>query len=113
MRYTELQISSDLLDQSEFTGNPHRLFICSTPRSGSYMLCRYMINADFGVPHEYFNPIVIRQIAPRLGLEEKMKGLRWWPRGRMDALYLRSERIAAARNSQGISSDHNIETHSQ
>src|SRR5579863_10417710 len=88
-RYTELQISSDLLDQPEFFGKPKKIFICSTPRSGSYLLCRFMINAGLGVPHEYFNPIVIRQIAPRLGFEESVNELKWWPRGRRDRLLLR------------------------
>lgn len=75
MRYTERQVNSELLDQPEFTGEPKKIFICSTPRSGSYMLCRYMINAGLGVPHEYFNPINMRQIAPRFGLS--VAGLRW------------------------------------
>jgi len=95
MRYTERQISSELLDQPEFPGLPRKVFICSTPRSGSYLLCRAMINAGLGVPHEYFNPIVIRQIAPRFGLREEIGNLRWWPRGRLDRLSLRrSERAA-------------------
>ena len=95
MRYTELQISSDLLDQPEFLGNPKKVFICSTPRSGSYLLCRFMINAGLGVAHEYFNPIVIRQIAPRLGFEDAVSGLNWWARGRRDRLLLRRAERAA------------------
>jgi LPS sulfotransferase NodH len=94
-RYTELQISSELLDQPAFSGEPKKIFICSTPRSGSYLLCRFMINAGLGVPHEYFNPIVIRQMAPRLGFEESIKGLKWWPRGRKDRLMLRRKERAA------------------
>ena len=89
MRYTELQISSELLDQPDFAGSPRKVFLCSTPRSGSYLLCRAMINAGLGVPHEYFNPIVIRQIAPRFGFEAEVGKLRWWPRGRLDRLSLR------------------------
>jgi LPS sulfotransferase NodH len=88
-RYTELQVSSELLDQPEFRGEPTKIFICSTPRSGSYLLCRFMIHAGLGVPHEYFNPIVIGQIAPRLGFGERVNGLRWLPRGRKDLLALR------------------------
>src|SRR5215472_9959560 len=86
MRYTEVQLTSELLDQPEFTGTPVKIFICSTPRSGSYMLCRYMINAGLGVPHEYFNPIIMRQIAPRLGLGGSVAGLRWRHRGLRDRL---------------------------
>jgi LPS sulfotransferase NodH len=95
-RYTELQISSELLDQPQFLGESKKIFICSTPRTGSYLLCRCMINAGLGVPHEYFNPIVIRQIAPRLGLKESVSGLEWWPHGRRDRLLLRSKRMRAA-----------------
>ena len=95
MRYTELQIGSELLDQPEFSGTPKKVFICSTPRSGSYLLCRHMINAGLGVPHEYFNPIVMRQMAPRLGLEDDIAGLTWWPRGRKDRLLLRRRGEAA------------------
>jgi LPS sulfotransferase NodH len=96
-RYTELEISSELLDQPEFNGTPKKVFILSTPRSGSYLLCRFMINAGLGVPHEYFNPIVIRQIAPRFGLEESMRGLQWLPRGRKDLVFLRARERAAER----------------
>ncbi len=96
MRYTELQISSELLDQPQFSGSPKKIFICSTPRSGSYLLCRQMINAGLGVPHEYFNPVVMRQMAPRLGLQGDIRGLAWSPRGRMDRLLFRGWREPAA-----------------
>jgi LPS sulfotransferase NodH len=86
MRYTEAQVTSELLDQPEFTGEPAKIFICSTPRSGSYMLCRYMINAGLGVPHEYFNPVIMREIAPRLGLKRDIEGLKWRNRGLRDRL---------------------------
>src|SRR5207237_10147317 len=81
MRYTEAQMTSELLDQPSFSGQPRKIFICSTPRSGSYMLCRYMINAGLGVPHEYFNPVIMRDIAPRLGLEKDIEKLKWRARG--------------------------------
>ncbi|MBV9726873.1 MAG: hypothetical protein JO299_17065 [Gammaproteobacteria bacterium] len=96
MRYTELQISSELLDQPEFAGQPKKIFICSTPRSGSYLLCRQMINAGMGIPHEYFNPIVMCQMAPRLGLESDIRGLTWRPRGRLARLFLRRRGEPAA-----------------
>jgi LPS sulfotransferase NodH len=95
MRYTEAQMSSELLDQPEFTGTPTKIFICSTPRSGSYMLCRYMINAGLGVPHEYFNPVIMRQIAPRFGLGEEVKELKWRHKSLKDRLPFRlPDRIA-------------------
>jgi len=86
MRYTEAQMSSELLDQPECTGEPVKVFICSTPRSGSYMLCRHMINAGLGVPHEYFNPVIMREIAPRLGLDRSIEGLKWRCRSIWDRL---------------------------
>jgi len=86
MRYTEQQVTSELLDQPAFAGAPRKLFICSTPRSGSYLLCRYMINAGLGVPHEYFNPIIMRDIAPRLGLGAAIEGLQWRRRTLRDRL---------------------------
>src|SRR5487761_2453390 len=46
-------------------GEPGKLFICSTPRSGSYLPCRYMINA---------------------GLGSTVAELKWRPRRRMDRL---------------------------
>ncbi len=96
MRYTELQISSELLDQPEFTGQPKKVFICSTPRSGSYFLCRHMINAGLGIAHEYFNPIVMAQMAPRLGLEGDIRALTWLPGSRLDRLLSRTRRARAA-----------------
>ncbi len=86
MRYSEAQMSSELLDQPVFTGTPKKLFICSTPRSGSYMLCRYLIAAGIGIPHEYFNPIIMREMMPRLGLGNAANGMKWRPRGRRDRL---------------------------
>ncbi len=86
MRYTEAQITSELLDQPEFAGQPIKVFICSTPRSGSYMLCRFMINAGLGVPHEYFNPVIMREIAPRLGFGREVAGLKWQCRSLRDRL---------------------------
>jgi len=92
MRYTEMQMTSELLDRPMFSGVPKKLFICSTPRSGSYLLCRLMINAGLGVPHEYFNPLVMRDIAQRLGLAAAVKGLKW--RRRMPTDYLPFRRSA-------------------
>src|SRR5437763_7800316 len=86
MRYTEAQMTSELLDQPSFSGQPCKVFICSTPRSGSYMLCRYMINAGLGVPHEYFNPVIMRDIALRLGLQKEISQLTWRPRRIRDRL---------------------------
>jgi len=98
MRYTEQEMNSDLLDQPPHSGEIDeikKIFICSTPRSGSYMLCRYMINAGLGVPHEYFNPIIMREIAPRIGLEDSVSGLKWRYRSPADYLPLGKSRRKA------------------
>jgi LPS sulfotransferase NodH len=44
---------------------PRTLIICSAPRTGSTELCRYLIAAGIGVPHEYFNPRVAVPLAQR------------------------------------------------
>jgi LPS sulfotransferase NodH len=41
------------------------LIICSAPRTGSYELCRYLVAAGVGVPHEYFHPNYSRLLAER------------------------------------------------
>lgn len=84
-RLTESQVSSALLDQPRFDGMPKKIFICSTPRSGSYLLCRFMIHAGLGVPHEYFNPILMREIGARLGLRGLLRDLKWRSRHPLDA----------------------------
>ena len=55
-----------------------------------------MINAGLGIPHEYFNPIVMRQMAPRLGLESDIRGLTWSPHGWKDRLLFHRRRGRAA-----------------
>jgi LPS sulfotransferase NodH len=46
------------------------LIICSAPRTGSYELCRYLIAAGVGVPHEYFHPNYSRLLAERWAFAE-------------------------------------------
>lgn len=45
-----------------------RVVICSTPRSGSYLLCRQMINAGLGLPAEYFRARTVARLAERWGV---------------------------------------------
>ena len=95
MRYSEAQLTSELLDQPVYTGEPKKVFICSTPRSGSYMLCRYMVNAGIGVPHEYFNPLFMKQLAARFGLGKRAEPLKWRAPNRWDRLPFQTrDRIA-------------------
>jgi LPS sulfotransferase NodH len=41
------------------------LIICSAPRTGSWELCRYLLAAGIGVPHEYFNTNYARRLGER------------------------------------------------
>src|SRR4051794_30884078 len=43
------------------------LIICSAPRTGSYELCRYLVAAGLGVPHEYFNYSYAKRLGDRWG----------------------------------------------
>jgi LPS sulfotransferase NodH len=47
----------------------HRtLLICAGPRTGSFELCRYLIAAGIGVPHEYFMSYYAKRLAKRWGI---------------------------------------------
>ena len=63
-----MQLRERGLDQPPFSGACKKVIIATSPRSGSFMLCRLMINAGLGLPHEYFNPIHFRIIGPRFGV---------------------------------------------
>jgi LPS sulfotransferase NodH len=56
------QVSSQPADRT--------LIICSAPRTGSYELCRYLLAAGIGVPHEYFNPNYARRLGERWGFSK-------------------------------------------
>jgi LPS sulfotransferase NodH len=66
---TESQINSAKFDQPRCPVKT-KLIICSTPRSGSYLLCRALIRHGIGIPHEYFNGINAGVISSRLGLDK-------------------------------------------
>ena len=46
------------------------LVICSARRTGSYELCRYLVAAGIGVPHEYFHENYAHRLATRWSLPE-------------------------------------------
>src|SRR5262249_50089724 len=46
------------------------LIICSAPRTGSSELCRYLLAAGIGVPHEYFNANYARRLGERWALSK-------------------------------------------
>lgn len=71
-KMTELEISSARFDQSPSTkSSVCRFVICSTQRSGSFLLCRQLINAGIGIPQEYFNPIHLDILRRRWELSTK------------------------------------------
>jgi len=72
MRYSENDVSSAALDLPVYGGIPKKYFICTSPRSGSYLLCRHLIYAGLGIPHEYFNPINARAIGARFGVKDAL-----------------------------------------
>ncbi len=44
-----------------------RVIVCSTPRSGSYLLCRQMIHAGLGLPTEYLRSRTMAALSARFG----------------------------------------------
>jgi len=54
-------------DQRSSQPAQRTLIICSAPRTGSYELCRYLLAAGIGVPHEYFNPNYAFRLGERWG----------------------------------------------
>lgn len=63
----ELEIDDARFDQPPLhaTRARRRYVICSTQRSGSFLLCRQLINAGLGVPQEYFNKLHIEVLSKR------------------------------------------------
>jgi LPS sulfotransferase NodH len=55
-------------DRTSTQAAEQTLIICSAPRTGSYELCRYLLAAGIGVPHEYFNSNYARRLGERWGL---------------------------------------------
>jgi LPS sulfotransferase NodH len=53
--------------EAQFTAK-QTLIICSSPRTGSYELCRFLAAAGIGVPHEYFHPYFAERLKSRWGL---------------------------------------------
>ena len=74
-RYTETELSAASLDQPACESTPKKLVICSSPRSGSFLLCRLLVNAGIGVPHEYFNFMHFDTIGRRFGIANTKQAL--------------------------------------
>lgn len=65
---SETALDSAVFDQPEPAASPIRYVILSQRRSGSYMLCRALIRAGLGVPHEYFLKDHMQTLAARWGV---------------------------------------------
>jgi LPS sulfotransferase NodH/glycosyltransferase involved in cell wall biosynthesis len=66
-RLTEAQLTEARFDHP--AGETHtKVFICATPRSGSWLLCRALLHYGVGVPHEYYNPRHFGVLGPRYGV---------------------------------------------
>ena len=65
--FSELELSDERFDRKP---GPIRdkILVCATGRTGSWLLCRVMINNGIGLPHEYFNARHIGLIGPRCGI---------------------------------------------
>lgn len=70
---SELEISSARFDQERVdpARASSRYVLCATQRSGSFLLCRQLINAGIGVPQEYFNPLHIDILCRRWQLDRE------------------------------------------
>jgi LPS sulfotransferase NodH len=58
-----------------------KVIVCSSPRTGSYLLCEAMRQAGIGVPHEYLNTPTIEVLSKRWGLRaptRRDRGLAQW-----------------------------------
>jgi len=65
---SELAVNAETFDQPAGQAR-NKVLICTTGRSGSFLLCRAMIHNGIGVPHEYFHDLHSRVIGPRLGVD--------------------------------------------
>jgi LPS sulfotransferase NodH len=65
MAITESAVNGAEFDQTPREPKRH-LIVCTTPRSGSYLLARQLIRAGLGIPHEYLNVVNSSVIIPRV-----------------------------------------------
>jgi len=86
MRCTDEELNSAEMDQQHPTGTLSKLVIISPPRTGSSMLCRLLLGAGIGVPHEYFNEFHIRHLARRFGIADANNPLALSPKAMQEYL---------------------------
>lgn len=73
VKLTEFGLDDAAFDQPPLPeGRARRSYvICTTPRSGSWMLCRQLYNAGLGVPSEYFNELHLVPLCRRWGVDPR------------------------------------------
>ncbi|HEY8244110.1 MAG TPA: Stf0 family sulfotransferase [Casimicrobiaceae bacterium] len=73
LKPTEYELDEARYDQPALaTDVPRREYvICTTPRCGSWLLCRQLFNAGLGVPSEYFNLRHIVALASRWNIDPR------------------------------------------
>ena len=77
---SESELNDSRWDQlGHSIGACRNLWLCTTPRSGSWLLARQLLNAGIGVPHEYLTGWSRHAISRRLGPQplEMDEYLRW------------------------------------
>ena len=81
----ESTINAERFDQAPcLVARKIRYVLCSTQRSGSFLLCRQLINAGIGVPQEYFNPLHVQTLCSRWGFRPRDEGSEFYIRALYD-----------------------------
>ncbi len=44
------------------------IYLCTSPRTASFTLCRYLVGQGWGIPNEYYSPHVAKILAARWGI---------------------------------------------
>lgn len=72
-KVSEFELDGARYDQPPLAPGRRRLtyVLCTTPRSGSWLLCRQLINAGIGVPSEYLNEAHVVPLCARWGVDPR------------------------------------------
>jgi len=75
----------------------HKLILCSSPRTGSYLLAEALRRLGLGVPHEYFNPPTMHVLCERwhIATPQRVRKPHWWRRLRRGSDRRNLERLRA------------------
>lgn len=65
VRPTAADLTSDSYDLPSETPAERTLIVCAAPKSGSEELLRLLLAAGVGIPHEYFDATIAREMAER------------------------------------------------